>query len=66
MYDLVHLHVRTYTCTISVSFVQCRYSKSQTSTVSPMLMYVHILTSLNQFRYTNSVHTLLQGAYIKI
>ena len=27
-YDLVHLHVRTYVCTVSVSFVQRRYSKN--------------------------------------
>ena len=41
------------------------YSKSYTSTVNPMLIYARILTSLNQFRYTNSVHTLLQGHALK-
>ena len=47
-------------------FCAVRYSKGYTSTVSPMLIYARILTSLIQFGYTNSVHTLLQGTCIKI
>ena len=46
-------------------FCAVQYSKSYTSTVSPMLIYARILTSLIQFRYTNSVHTLLQGHALK-
>ena len=46
-YDLMHLHVRTYVCTLSVSFVQRRYSKSQTSTVSPT--YVDVCTRAGQY-----------------